>query len=148
MLTQVHIPNEPPLLPSKLPLRIRDLDPPLIHTSLGYRCPQPKWYLDRFRHFCRAQDCDSPTDRPHYSICNNRLHLCHAVMRPNKKDDASGISGCILVCRHFCVALCNQSEKYLEHRYIFSQYHNVTFCACVGNIKANINVKKLNSLNQ
>jgi len=105
MLTQVHIPNEPPLLPSKLPLHVRDLDTHvnrgymcnllhainctcnhrLIHASLGDSCPQPKWYLDRFSHFCRAHDCDRPTDRPHYSIRNNRLHLCHAVMRHNNK---------------------------------------------------------------
>ena len=37
--------------------------------------PNPKWHLDRFSHFCRAHYCDKQTDRPRYSVCNNRPHL-------------------------------------------------------------------------
>jgi len=42
------------LPPSKLRLPMGDLDPHLIHGSLGHPCPQPKWHLDRFSHFSRA----------------------------------------------------------------------------------------------
>jgi len=42
-----------PLPPSKLPLLVEDLDPHLIHGSLG-SSPQPKRHLDWFSHVCRA----------------------------------------------------------------------------------------------
>jgi len=49
--------------------------------------PRPKPYLDRFSRFCRAHDCDRQThrrtDRPCYSVCNNRPHLTSAAMRPD-----------------------------------------------------------------
>jgi len=38
--------------------------------------PQPKRHLDRFSRFCRDYNCHTPTDRPRYSVCDNRPHLC------------------------------------------------------------------------
>jgi len=47
---------------------------PWVHLS-----PQPKWYLDRFSHFCGAHDRNRqttrPTDRPRFSVCNNGSQL-------------------------------------------------------------------------
>ena len=54
----------------------------LIYGSFG---PQPKWHLDQFSCFCRAQHYDRLTDRPRYSICNNMPHLYSSEMRPNNK---------------------------------------------------------------
>jgi len=64
--------------PSKLPLPIGRSGPHLTHDSLG-RWAHPslpsKRHLDRFSRFCRAHYCDRQTDRPRYSVCNNRPHL-------------------------------------------------------------------------
>jgi len=47
--------------------------------------PQPKRHLDRFRLVCRAHLCDRPmdrpTDRPRYSVSNNRPHSTYVVLR-------------------------------------------------------------------
>jgi len=59
---------------------------PLVHPS-----PLSKLYLDRFSHFCKADDCDKPTDQrtvrqtdgPRYSVCNNRPYLHSTAIRPN-----------------------------------------------------------------
>jgi len=50
--------------------------PHVIHASSGPPESKPKRHLDRFSRFCRAHycDCDRPTDRPRYSVCNNRPH--------------------------------------------------------------------------
>jgi len=55
-----------------------DLDRHLIHGSLGPPdSHHPKRHLDRFSR--RAHNCDRPTDRqtdrPCYTVCNNRPHL-------------------------------------------------------------------------
>jgi len=39
---------------SKLPIPMGDLDPQLMHGSLGPPVPQPKPHLDQFNRFCRA----------------------------------------------------------------------------------------------
>jgi len=67
--------NGTPLSRSKLPLPMGDLDSHLMCGSLAHPSPQPKRHLDRFSCFCRAHYCDRPTDRPHYSVGNNRPHL-------------------------------------------------------------------------
>jgi len=46
------------LFPPKLPLPMGYLNPNLIHGFLSHLSPQPKWYLCRFSHFCRAHHCD------------------------------------------------------------------------------------------
>jgi len=96
--TQVHIPNcisigsailhsswqtvlifynGPPLFPSKLPIHKRDLDSHLIH----FLCPPESatHVTSPSVYFCRAHDHDRQTDRPRYSVCNNRPHLCYAA---------------------------------------------------------------------
>jgi len=44
---------------------------PWVHPS-----PYPKRHLDRFSRPSTAHWCDRQTDRPRYSDCSNRLHLC------------------------------------------------------------------------
>jgi len=57
----------------------------ISHTPLtnmvpwAHHSPQPKWHLSRFNHFGRTHDSERPTDRPHYSVCNNNLP--NVVMR-------------------------------------------------------------------
>jgi len=70
-----------PFFLSKLPLPMGQSGSHLIHGSLGppYQSPQPKRHLDRFSRFCRAHQCDRltdrQTDRPRFSVGNNRPHL-------------------------------------------------------------------------
>jgi len=46
------------------------------HASLDHASPQPKRHLDRFSDFARLTIVtDRRTDRPRYSVCNNRPHL-------------------------------------------------------------------------
>jgi len=50
--------------PSQVPMG--DLDPRLIHGSLGpqaHKSPRHKWHLDHFSRFCRVHSCNRPTDR-------------------------------------------------------------------------------------
>jgi len=42
------------LSPLKLPIRMCDLDPHLMHDSLGHTSLKPKRHLDRFSSFCTA----------------------------------------------------------------------------------------------
>jgi len=45
-------------------------------VSLAQPSPQPKRHLDRFSRFAGLMIVtDRPTDRPRYSVCNNRPHL-------------------------------------------------------------------------
>jgi len=37
----------------------------------AHLCPQPKWHLDQFSHFCRAHDHDRQTNGPRCSVCNS-----------------------------------------------------------------------------
>jgi len=53
-----------------------DLDPIWYMVPWVYRSAQPRWHLNRFSLFYRAHYRDTPTGRPCYSICNNRLHVC------------------------------------------------------------------------
>jgi len=46
-----------------------------------YPNPKPKRYLHRLNRFCGAYYCDRPTDRPRYSVCNNRLRLQYLMLR-------------------------------------------------------------------
>ena len=66
------------------PLQISPLHggsgPRLIMVLWAHPSPQPKRHLDRFSPFCRGHDCDTLTDRPRYSVCNNRMHLHSTVM--------------------------------------------------------------------
>jgi len=70
----------PPLPPQNCPFPWGDLDPHLTHGSLAQLSPQPKRHLDRFSRLCRDHYCEWPTDRPRYSVCNNRPHL-HRVSK-------------------------------------------------------------------
>jgi len=47
-----------------------ELELPSVHPS-----PQPKKQMNRLSGFCMAHFCDRMTDRPVYSVGNNRLHL-------------------------------------------------------------------------
>jgi len=49
--------------PSK-PFAWENWTPVQYMLPLANPSPQPKRHLDRFSHFCRAHDCDIPTDRP------------------------------------------------------------------------------------
>ena len=57
----------------------------LTHGSLDPpdSTQHPKLHLDWFSRFSNAHDCDRPTDRPHYSVRSNRLHLHGNAMPPN-----------------------------------------------------------------
>jgi len=76
--------NGPPFPLKIAPLRGVDLNPHLIHGSLG----PPKSTTQRtsrsLQPFCRAHDCDRLTNRPRYSICHNRPHLRGTAMQPKK----------------------------------------------------------------
>ena len=68
--------NGPPLSHSKLPLRIGGFGPHLINSFWA----PPKWtsqngILIGSAVVCKAHNHGRPTDRPHYSVCNNRPHL-------------------------------------------------------------------------
>jgi len=62
-----------PFPPQNCPFTEGDLDPYVTHGCLGP--PSPHWYLNQFSHFCRVQDRNRQTDRPCYSIYNNRPYL-------------------------------------------------------------------------
>jgi len=69
--------NEPPFLPTKNVSKHGGSGPHLIDGSSS---SQPKQHPDRFSGFCRAhgrdrRQVDRQTDRPRYSVCNNRMHL-------------------------------------------------------------------------
>jgi len=65
-----------PLSPSKWPLPMEDLDPHLIHGSLGPPEFSTKRHLDGSAVFAgRTSVTDRQTDRPRYSVSSNRPHL-------------------------------------------------------------------------
>jgi len=53
--------------------------PHVIRGSLDSLKSTSKRHLDRFGRFCRAHDRDRQTDKPRYSVFNNRLHLASAA---------------------------------------------------------------------
>jgi len=57
--------------------------PHLIIVPWAHLSPHPKWQLHWFSRFCGTHDCDRPTnrwtDRPRYSVCNNRPQLHSTV---------------------------------------------------------------------
>jgi len=56
-----------------------NVHPYVVILPWTYPSPQPKRHLDWFSGFSRAHDRDRQTDRqtdkPRYSVCNNRPHL-------------------------------------------------------------------------
>ena len=82
-----------------------NLDPYLIHCSLGPCESTPKLHLTWFSCFCRAHKRDQQThthththtDRLHYAICTlgNRPHLAIAAMWPNIMRHHNISSQCI-----------------------------------------------------
>ena len=78
--------NGPPL-PLEIAPSHGGSGPSSTTSFLGpHRSPQPTRHLDRFSRFCRARYCDMQTDRPRYSVGNNRPHLRRlrsTAMRPN-----------------------------------------------------------------
>ena len=57
-----------------------DLEPYLIHGSLGPNESALKQYIDWFTRFCMAHERDQQTDtlidRPRYSVCSQGHILC------------------------------------------------------------------------
>ena len=76
--------------PLLLPIPMRDVDPRLIHGSLGHPSPQPKWYLDQFSHFCGAHYCDRLTDRltdhTTRSVTVGGIHVRSTAMQYNNTN--------------------------------------------------------------
>ena len=67
-----------------------------LHPNHGFFGPpthSPKWHLDRFSRFHRAQERDQRTDTHtdrllRYAVCSNkRLSLAIAAMRPNNNNN-------------------------------------------------------------
>ena len=78
-----------PYLPSKLPLPMADLDPIPYMAPWAHQSPQHKHHLDWFSRFAgltTVTDRLTDTDRPRYSVCNNRPHqrfnVYSTAMRP------------------------------------------------------------------
>jgi len=97
--------------------------PHLIHDSLGGP-PEAttKRYLHRFSRLCGAHDRDRATDRPRYSLCNNRPHLRTIAMRPDnfqtgmiritsyhQEPRVNDVSSCHLCSDPFECSLSNRS---------------------------------------
>jgi len=82
--------NGPILSPSKLPLRVGDLDPIWYVFPWAHQIPQPKPHLDRFSGFCRAHDRDRQTDRQTTLL---------GAMRPN---DVILLSLCVCLFKWVC----------------------------------------------
>ena len=82
----------------KLRLHVWDLAPHLIHSSLGPPESPPNGIsrLDKFVRFCTPHGCDQQThtqgERPRYSFCHNRPHLCYAcdATQKQRKKPCSG----------------------------------------------------------
>jgi len=70
--------NEPSLFPLKLPLPMRELDLHQIYVSLGPPESSTQRAPRSVQPFCRARYCDRqtdrPTNRPRYSVSNNKTH--------------------------------------------------------------------------
>jgi len=66
--------NEPPVPSSKLSLPVKDLDPHLIHGSMGPPEFSAKMASRSVRPFLQGSLLWQ-TDRPRYSVCNNRQLL-------------------------------------------------------------------------
>ena len=115
----------------KLPLHMGDLGPRPIHGSLGPPESTPQMVSQSVQPFLqglRLWQTNRQTDRPHYSICNNRLHL-HSEMQPNKKLCNIVVTGATnqwhIINEIYNVHL-YQSMNFLNapHMYIFS------LCCC------------------
>jgi len=62
--------------PSKFPLHMWRPEPHPIQGSLGPPVSAPQTKSQSVHRFCRAQDCDRPTEQTDsYSACNNSPHL-------------------------------------------------------------------------
>jgi len=82
-------PDDPP----NMPFSYRDLDPQLMHGSLGPPESAPKWYLDRFSRFAGLTNVTNVHADTDYCICSNRsLSLAFAAVRPNDDDSSSSSS--------------------------------------------------------
>ena len=71
-----------------VPLRTWDLDPRLTHGSLGQPVSMSQTPSRSVQPFCRAHDRDRQTDRPRYSVCNNRPHLRRITATTRPKNCA------------------------------------------------------------
>jgi len=74
----------------KLPLPIGDLDPYLIHGSLGPLSQPPIWQLYQFNCFYRAHHCAQQTGRhtdrqSTLRVTTDHIHAVH-VMQPKTED--------------------------------------------------------------
>jgi len=59
----------------KIALHTGRSGPHLIHGFLGPPKSHPKWHLDRFSRFCRAHDCDRPTDHTTPSAATGHIYV-------------------------------------------------------------------------
>jgi len=69
--------------------RLRQCAPYLYVLPWAHPSPQPKRHLDRFNRFAGLttvtdRATDRQTDRPRFSVCNNRPHLCCTAMWPKR----------------------------------------------------------------
>jgi len=81
-----------PFPPQNCPFPCGDLDPHLIHGSLGPpESPQPKGHLDRCSRFCRLTNVtdrptDTPTDHATRSVTLGRIYVRSTAMPPNNHN--------------------------------------------------------------
>jgi len=78
----------------KLLLPIGDMDPCNTWFLGPLPSPQLKRHVDRFSRFAGITTVtDRQTDRPRYSVCNNRPHLrAYYWMRPNNHKASAEVS--------------------------------------------------------
>jgi len=117
--------------PKNCPFEWEDLDPHLTHGSLG----QPESTAKNGISIGSAVFAelklviDLQTDRPRYSICNNRPHLHGSDMRPN--NEFCNIHHhhhhvCLLMCRQNA-ASCKYTVSARYKKYIVSKHQGTTY---------------------
>jgi len=88
--------------PSKLLIRMEGSGSHLTRACfLGPAKCTPQTHLDRFSHFCGADDRVRQTDRLRYTVCRNRPHLASAAMwhKNNKLSREILVSFGATVCK-------------------------------------------------
>jgi len=65
----------------------------LIMLPWAQKSPQPKWQLDRFSGFCRANDSDGPTDHAFPSVTTGRIYVLWCGLKINKTRKALELQG-------------------------------------------------------
>ena len=75
--------------PQNCPFPWGNVDPDLTHGSFGQPKPITQTASQSVHLFFAGLKTvtDRPTDRPCYSVCNNRPHLAYVAMRPNNNNN-------------------------------------------------------------